>query len=66
MIKNNNKELKFTSDDMIAFASQYMEGADEMSDKFWEQVIKDFTYNRDKVNAIAEFAKQYDLDHPNK
>jgi|688.fasta_scaffold969931_1 hypothetical protein len=66
MIKDNNKELKFTTEDMIAFASQYMEGADEVSDKFWVQVIKDFTHNRDRNNAISEFIKQYDLANPNK
>jgi hypothetical protein len=61
-----SKELKFTAEDMIAFASQYIEGAEDMSDKFWVQSIKVFTYNRDRNNAIREFKEQYDLANPNK
>jgi predicted transcriptional regulator len=62
----NKKELIFTAEDMRNFSMRYMEGGDELSDKWWATTLADFIKERDRNNAIAEFTRQYDLENEKK
>jgi predicted transcriptional regulator len=62
----NKKELIFTAEDMISFTMRYMEGGDELTDKWWKTTLEAFIKERDRNNAIAEFIRQYDLANEKK
>ena len=55
-------EIKFTSRDMVAFVSKYID-SDYFENYNWDKEVVEFETYRNRSKAIAEFTRQYDLEN---